>query len=70
MSCPVDAANSVVPSPWPSHKEPLTKGENGERAYNLIWDVSKQERILGLKYRTLKETAGDILADYERLGWK
>ncbi|TCD70289.1 methylglyoxal reductase (NADPH-dependent) gre2 [Steccherinum ochraceum] len=65
----MDAVNSLSPSPWPSHKEPFAKGEIGKKVYNLIWDVEKEKRIFGLKFRTMEETTKDFLADLERRGW-
>ncbi|KAI0093276.1 hypothetical protein BDY19DRAFT_989931 [Irpex rosettiformis] len=67
----LDVYNSINPSPWVSHKEPFPKGiPEGERHRNIIWDTSKEKRVLGMKMRTLEETARDILADYEAHGWK
>ncbi|TCD70287.1 methylglyoxal reductase (NADPH-dependent) gre2 [Steccherinum ochraceum] len=65
----MDAVNSISPTPWPSHKEPWAKGEVGEKIYNLIWDVEKEKRIFGLKFRTIEETVKDFFADLERRGW-
>ncbi|KAK7456489.1 hypothetical protein VKT23_010739 [Stygiomarasmius scandens] len=65
----IDAVNSLQPSPWPSHKEPLAKGETGEKLYKITWDLSKEKRILGIKFRTQEETARDMLADWESRGW-
>ena len=68
---PVDAANSVVPSPWKLHPEPLAKSEpEGERVKNIAWIVKKEKRIFGMKLKTMAETASDILADYEAHGWR
>ncbi|TCD64868.1 methylglyoxal reductase (NADPH-dependent) gre2 [Steccherinum ochraceum] len=65
----MDAANSLSPSPWPSHKEPFAKGEVGEKVYNITWNVEKEKRIFGLKFRTIEETMKDFIADLERRGW-
>lgn len=65
----VDIVNSLSPSPWPSHKEPFAKGLEGKKVYNLTWITSKEKKIFGIKYRTLEETARDVLADYEKHGW-
>jgi len=66
----VDAVNSVVPSPWNSHPPPYAQGEpNGQRIRLITWVREKEKGIFGLKFRTIKETAKDILQDYERHGW-
>ncbi|THU78801.1 NAD(P)-binding protein [Dendrothele bispora CBS 962.96] len=66
----VDAINSVVPTPWKSHLLPYATGEpDGERVRSITWVTEKEKKILGLKLRTMKETARDILEDYERHGW-
>ncbi|KAK7456490.1 hypothetical protein VKT23_010740 [Stygiomarasmius scandens] len=65
----IDVVNSLQPSPWPSHKKPFTKGEAGEKIYKIVWDMSKEKKILGIKFRTQNETARDMLADWESRGW-
>ena len=65
----VDAVNSLPASPWLSHTAPFAQGEKGEKVHNITWDTSKEGRIFGFKYRTLADTARDILADYEKRGW-
>jgi hypothetical protein len=37
--------------------------------YQINYDTSKAERILGIKYRTKEETLKDTFADYEARGW-
>ena len=66
----VDATNAVKPSPWTSHHGAFAKGHpDGTRVHNITWKTEKAQRILGIKYRTLEETAKDILVDYEEHGW-
>ena len=66
----VDAANSLSPSPIPSHT--LSRGTPGGAVnivYKVKYDTSKSDRILGLKYRTKEDVARDTLADFESRGW-
>ncbi len=70
---PVDAANSLSPSPIPSHSD-LPKGKPGAGKDNkpkIIYDARKASRILGpeLKYHSVEETTRDTLADFEKRGW-
>jgi len=70
----IDAANSLSPSPLPSHKFPLgfpeiTTQTEGEPVYMVTYDNSKQDRILGIKFRTKLETTRDILEDFSKRGW-
>lgn len=69
----VDTANSLSPSPIPSHTD-LPKGDPGagKRLPPMIsFDTSKASRILGpeLKYHSMDETTRDALEDFERRGW-
>ena len=65
-----DAANSLSPSPISSHKLLVGTPGSGEGVdYPLVYSVEKQEKILGLKFLTMEETARDTLADFERRGW-
>ncbi|KAK2467480.1 hypothetical protein APHAL10511_000335 [Amanita phalloides] len=71
----VDVANSLSPSPIPSHAPgtvralPIGNPGAGSAAKNPPLDTSKEKRILGLKYRSVEECVRDTLADYERRGW-
>ncbi|KAK0460538.1 D-lactaldehyde dehydrogenase [Desarmillaria tabescens] len=47
----------------------LPKPVPGDVKYAVIFDTSKEKRLLGLKFRTMEETARDVLADFDRLGW-
>ncbi|KAK0199488.1 D-lactaldehyde dehydrogenase [Desarmillaria ectypa] len=66
----VDAANSLSPSPIPSHRLPVgIPGAGAGASYLMNYRTDKQARILGLNFRTKVETACDVLTDFERLGW-
>jgi hypothetical protein len=71
----VDVANSLSPSPIPSHapgtNKALPKGRpEGKYVKHIVeYDASKAQRILALQYRGMDETARDMLADFERRGW-
>ncbi|KAJ7596322.1 D-lactaldehyde dehydrogenase [Mycena floridula] len=65
-----DTANSISPSPIPSHS--IKKGNPGSSANtmpHIDYDMSKAPRILGFKGRSMQETIHDTLADFERRGW-
>lgn len=69
-----DAARSVAHSVLPKEKaDELVKGlpekPTGEIDYKIKVDVSKEQRILGLKYRTKEETVKGILEQGVRDGW-
>ncbi|RDB27412.1 hypothetical protein Hypma_004368, partial [Hypsizygus marmoreus] len=66
-----DAANSLSPSPIPSHT-PLPVGFPGaglKAKPPVQYNTEKATRILGIKYRTKEELARDTLADFEKRGW-
>ena len=69
----VDAANSFSPSPLPSHKFqtgfPEINQVEGGPVYMVKYDNSKQDSILGVKFRGKLETAKDILEDFSKRGW-
>lgn len=44
-------------------------GSAKDAMYHVSYDSSKSVRILGLMYRTKKETVRDTLADWEVRGW-
>lgn len=64
----IDTANSIQPSPIPSHKLPRGVPEM-ERVYLINYDKTKEEKILGIKFFTQEESTRDMLADFERRGW-
>jgi len=69
----VDAANSLKPNPLPTHK--FQKGlpellQNGkEKVIHITFDKSKEERILGIKFKTLLETTRDTMENFASRGW-
>ena len=67
----MDEANSLSSSPLPS--QALQKGFpeilHGEKVYLISYDKSKEQRILGIKFHTMAETAKDTLEDFARRGW-
>ena len=69
----VDAANSLSPSPLPSHKLQIGIPEinqvEGGPEYLVKYDNSKQDSILGIKFRSKVETARDMLEDFSKRGW-
>ncbi|KAF8917831.1 hypothetical protein CPB85DRAFT_1373979 [Mucidula mucida] len=66
----LDAANSLSPSPIPSHTLPKGVPGSGKNATHMIkYDTAKEARILGLKLTTKEELARDTLADFEARGW-
>ncbi|KAF8060711.1 D-lactaldehyde dehydrogenase [Lyophyllum atratum] len=67
----IDAANSLSPSPIPSHT-PLPVGYPGAgrtAKAPVAYDTAKAAKILGLKYRSMEEMTRDVLADFEKRGW-
>ena len=70
MTYTVDVANSLSPSPVPSHTLPRGMPGAGINAvYKITYDSSKSDRILGLKYRSKEELTRDTLADFEARAW-
>ncbi|KAK2464724.1 hypothetical protein APHAL10511_003300 [Amanita phalloides] len=71
----VDVANSLSPSPIPSHApgtaKPLPRGHPGagQAVQRGIVDGTKEQKIFGLKFRSMEECARDVLADFERRGF-
>ncbi|KAK2459311.1 hypothetical protein APHAL10511_008666 [Amanita phalloides] len=67
-----DVANSLSPSPIPSHApgaaKALPRGNpgTGQAVKRETVEGTKEQKILGLKYRTMEECARDMLADLER----
>ncbi len=66
----VDIANSLEPNPVPSHKFPKGYPEilTGNIDYLVTLDNSKEQTILGIKYKTKIETAKDTLEFLASLG--
>ncbi|KAK2464725.1 hypothetical protein APHAL10511_003301 [Amanita phalloides] len=71
----IDVANSLSPSPIPSHApgtaKALPRGNPGagKAVQRGILEVTKEQKIFGLKYRSMEECARDMLADIERRGF-
>ncbi|KAK0221934.1 D-lactaldehyde dehydrogenase [Armillaria fumosa] len=63
----LDVISTLSPNPYPSRT--LPRGTPGICQRAITFDTSKEKRILGIKFRTMKEMARDVLADYERRGW-
>ncbi|PPQ80464.1 hypothetical protein CVT25_001782 [Psilocybe cyanescens] len=65
------AANSLTPSPIPSHDLPVGYPEilDGEPVSDIRYNKSKEERILGIKFHTKVETTKDTLEDFATRGW-
>ncbi|KAF8148636.1 hypothetical protein B0H34DRAFT_736338 [Crassisporium funariophilum] len=67
----LEAAKSISPSPLPSHE--LARGYpeilEGEKVYVTSYDKSKEQRILGIKFKTQLETTKDTLEDFAKRGW-
>ncbi|KAJ3820713.1 hypothetical protein F5880DRAFT_1615323 [Lentinula raphanica] len=69
----VDVANSLTPTYLPSHPNlpkgvPIT-GSDPEIVYQVQYDTSKADRLLGIKYRSKEDLIKDTFADYEARGW-
>ncbi|KAK0484420.1 hypothetical protein IW261DRAFT_1456425 [Armillaria novae-zelandiae] len=47
----------------------LPKPVPGDIKYAIVFDTSKEKRLLGLKFRTIEESARDILSDFDSRGW-
>ncbi|KAF8879130.1 hypothetical protein BD779DRAFT_1676525 [Infundibulicybe gibba] len=63
-----DVANTLFPPGTSRWKFP--RSEPGRKiTYMIQYDTSKASRIFGIKYRTMKETITDSLADFQRRGW-
>jgi len=66
----VEIANSLSPSPIPSHTLPrVMPGAGINTVYMVTFDSTKSDRILGLKYRSKEELTRDTLADFEARAW-
>ncbi|PPQ88279.1 hypothetical protein CVT25_005442 [Psilocybe cyanescens] len=68
----VATANSIVPSPLPSHKLAIGFPDilEGERVVHIMYDKAKEERILGIKFRSILETTKDTLENFAKRGCK
>ncbi|KAK0229941.1 hypothetical protein EDD85DRAFT_125874 [Armillaria nabsnona] len=59
----------VIAAQSASTSRVLPKPVPGDTKYAIIFDTSKEKRLLGLKFRTMEETARDVLSDFESRGW-
>lgn len=68
----VDTATALPTNPLRG-RYALYKGHprllEGERTYSATYDVATEERILGIKFRTMADTTQDTLEDVARRGW-
>lgn len=66
----VDIVKEVAPSVWPGHETPIgfPLGDK-EKVYKVGYSKAKQERLLGLRFRTKEETTKDILKDFAKRRW-
>ena len=65
----VDTANELSTNPLEGLHGLCIGYPEGERIYKVTYDTSKEERILGIKFRTMSETTRDTLEDIARRGW-
>ncbi|KAJ3517035.1 hypothetical protein NLJ89_g748 [Agrocybe chaxingu] len=66
----IDTVNNLKPNPHPSHKFIFGYPEIAqEKVVLATLDKSKEERIFGIKFKTMEETAKDTLEDFARRGW-
>jgi len=42
---------------------------NGERVYQVDYDTSKAKKIFGIEFRTEKDSATDMIAEFGKRGW-
>ncbi|KAF8912390.1 hypothetical protein CPB85DRAFT_1375735 [Mucidula mucida] len=63
----LDEANALTPAPYT--KKPLAKGTPGDAVHGITFDMTKEKKIFSRKFRTMEETARDMLADFEKRGW-
>lgn len=63
----VNAANAIQPPILPNLPKGNPEGIKGKE-YELSYDLSKAERILGIKYRSMEEMMRDVLEDFKKRG--
>ena len=65
LICPVTAAHAIEPS--------LTAGNTSydpEKAVHLVqYNVTKSEKLFGIKYITKEESTKDIIANFKEKKW-
>ena len=42
---------------------------NGEKVYQVDYDTSKAKKIFGIEFRTEKDSATDMIAEFGKRGW-
>jgi hypothetical protein len=72
----VDIAKAVDPKVLSTLASPVVPKEDGddvsarpEKIYLVNYDTSKAKKIFGIKYRTEKDCATDMIADFGKRGW-
>ncbi|KAF5311861.1 hypothetical protein D9619_003774 [Psilocybe cf. subviscida] len=67
----LDALSTLPSNLLPSHQDKWQRGfpEICDNKVYMITVNGKQERVLGIKYRTAAETARDTLVEFARRGW-
>lgn len=67
---PVDAVNSLSPSPLPSVKFITGKPGAGKKVvHSSTYNTEQMSKVLGLQLYSMKEVARDTLADYHKRQW-
>lgn len=66
---PVDIANSLEPSPLPKGKKLTPAYPDPERKTVLDFSNAKEQRILGVQYRPLRDLVKDSLEDFAARGF-
>ncbi|OKL61381.1 hypothetical protein UA08_03127 [Talaromyces atroroseus] len=65
-----DIINTAISLPSHIYKRhPAATGPLEVKSRLISWDTRKQERILGLKFRSMEELVHDTLANYSEHGW-
>ncbi len=62
---PVTAAHKYYPN-LPAGN---TEYDPAKATHYLVYAPEKQQRLLGIKFRTLEETTKDTLDDFKARGW-
>ncbi|KAJ7679549.1 D-lactaldehyde dehydrogenase [Mycena polygramma] len=60
----------LIEVPQPSkYNKPTPTAKGAETTHLLQYDNTKSTKLLGLGYKTIKDTLPDVLADWEARGW-
>jgi hypothetical protein len=72
----VDAAKKVDPKVLSTLANPDVLKDNdddvaanAEKVYQVDYDTSKAKEIFGINYRTQKDSATDMIAEFGKRGW-